>query len=343
MRGRGAIRWLASGGPSALTFWMLAAWILYYVTRAVTGKEAFSSFVLSLGRSPLPQGLFVLFLLVSLGSLLRFALRRFRHSRLTAPLWCLLPLGLWLYLLGFFISAVFSQSGSIFVGLGDEVRPPWQARAYRVAAMESGFKPEILDIDTGQSPVFRFEPKVYLAGGESIHEVGAFPPTRVGNTYYHILDFGIAPGVRIYEGSRLLYEQYVIQRLLPPGRQDDFVLDSFADYRFVVSMAPKRYIVKGEKKVGVYEPDSARYNVVVQRGQEILLDTSTEGSIVLDGLDVQFMRPRYWVRLEGASNPGMGIFATGVVLCLVGLPVTLMVLFVSALRALSWPVAQGRR
>lgn len=314
-----AIRWAFS--MDAL-FWMAAAWVLYYVIFAIWTPEAFAAWRMSLGEDATVMYLYLYFLLVALINLLRQINAHLKRSALAAPLWSVLPVGVFLYLLGFFLSAVFSAGGDRYVGVGDAVSPPWDRLDLSVGAVEPGLPEEVVDVDAEESLILAYEPRVYLDGQGVRHEVGVFPPTRVGKTYFHIMDFGVGPGVRILRGSRVVAERYMLQRILPPGAQDAFEVPPLP-YRFVISLMPVRTIEKNGAEARVYRPSEPNYRVVVEQGGEILFDGDTSGEIAFDGLRAEFLKPDYWVRLEGQRNAGYRILALGIGLMTLGLPMHL--------------------
>lgn len=320
-----AARWLLS--PPAL-FWMAAAWVFLYVSYSLWSKEAFGAYVLMLSTNPLLQLPYLVFIVSGSANLWRFAASRFRTSPLSAAAWVILPTGVLVYLMGFFMSAVMAQSGIKLVGLGDVVRPPWQQELYRVSSVSSGLAAEVMDMEAEGSPIFTFEPEIYLDTPGGQRRVGVFPPSRIGRTYYHILDFGIAPLVRVTRQGRSVSEGLVVMNLLPPGRTDSFTLNALPAYRMIVSMMPKREMSKGGQVASVYEPMTPAYRVVVQKGDETVFDGDTVDPVVFDGLVLEFGPPGYWIRLEASRNLGIVFIYAGVILIVLGSP-----LFVIAVAA----------
>jgi hypothetical protein len=306
----------------ATMFWLMAAWVFLYTTLAIWSQEAFGKYMERLPEDPFLQAPFVIFIIVALVNYIHYAVSRLRDSWLSSPLWLLAPTGALLFLVGFYISAVFSDSGRIFVGTDSIVQPPWQSGRYVVSKIDTGLKDEIIDMGEGGGLIFRLSPRLYLEGGGGSHEVGVFPPTRVGNTYYHILDFGLAPGVRISRDGRVLTEGPVIQKILPPGIRDSFELSPYP-YRFAIRMLPEREITKGREKLGVFNLQSPRYSVVIEKGQEIVFEGDSSGPIEVDGLSIDFYGPDYWFWLEGARNPGYMVLAAGIFLLAAGVPLLL--------------------
>ena len=308
---------------SDLLFWMTAAWILLYVTFAVWGEEAFSRYVSVLSTTLLMQIVFVIFIIVFAVNCGIFVLRRISVSWRTAILWVTLPVGFLLYLTGFFLSAVFSDTQRAFVGQGDVVNPQLITESYVLTDIDSGLGKEYVDMDTGDSALFSYEPRVYLDRGRVRHEVGVFPPTRIGSAYFHILDFGLAPGVRLSRNDIVVSQEYVIQRLFPPGNRDSFELSPLP-YRFAINLMPSRKAVKGTLSAEVYDIDNPRFEVIIQKGEDVIYKGESMQDILFDGYRLEFFTPTYWVWLEASSNPGLVILAVGLTLIIFGFPMTVL-------------------
>ena len=329
-RGRAfrVLKWTFS--PAAL-FWMVAAWIFMYASIAIWSKEAFGTYMNKLGEEPLLQAPFIVFLVIATVNFILYAVSRFRSSWITAPVWLMFPMGILLFLVGFYISAVYTETGRKVVGTGDIINPPWQQGSYVVGAVESGLDDEIIDIESGQSSLFSFAPRVFIDGMGKRHEVGVFPPTLVENTYYHIMDFGLAPFVKLESGGRIINQGYVIQKILPPGVRDSFELPPLP-YRFAVTMKPQRYIVKKNYKAGVYRISSSSYEVVIQKGVDIIFDGNSDKPIEFDGIRMTFGAPDYWVWLEATRSPGLPVLAAGVIVITLGAGLWMIALVLVAVR-----------
>jgi len=321
IRGK-ALNILRKAFSPAAMFWLLAAWVFLYATMAIWSKEAFAGYMRRLPDELILQIPFVVFILVATGNFIGYCISRFRSSWLSAPLWLLAPAGCLLFILGFFLSAVSSDSNRIFVGTQSMVQPPWQKGSYIVSRIDTGLKDEIVDIREDYGLIFSLSPRLYLDGEGLRHEVGVFPPTKVENTYYHIMDFGLAPGVRISREGRVLTEGFVIQKILPPGLRDSFELKPFP-YRFAIKMLPVREMTKAGEKLGVFNLKDPLYSVVIEKGEEIVFDGDSSGPIELDGLSISFYGPDYWFWLEGARNPGYMVLASGILLLVTGVPLLL--------------------
>jgi hypothetical protein len=314
--------------PAAL-FWLGGAWVFYYVTFAVWSREAFASFVAGLGDNPLIQAPFVVFLLSAFLNMLRSGAGRYRKGKALFALWSVLPAGVFVFLLGFFVSAALRQHAWLIVGEGDALRPGWQEAAYGVEKIRSPLKDEMLDIagEAGAGVVFQYEPVIVVNSGRGPVEVGAFPPRKIGGTYYGILDFGLAPGVRLLKDGRVLEEGYMLQKLLPPGVPDTFEISPFP-YRFTLSIAPARVVEKGRARAKVYNVKTPTYNVSVHKGEEAVFEGGSEGGVSFDGLSLSLFEPVYWVKVQAVKDPGIPLLVGGLALAAAGLPLTLAYLVV---------------
>jgi hypothetical protein len=312
---------------------MGALWVLLYVSMATWSDEAFARYVALLGRSVLVQVIFVYFLCVLAVNIIRFFLEWLTAGDWLALLWMPFLLGMLLFLGGFFLSAVFATSGRAVVGEGQMVQPPWESRPYIVGRVDTGVMNEITFTEDGEGFLFAYAPRVYLDRDGRRHEVGAFPPTRIGGAYYHILDFGLAPGVRLLRGGVVVDEHYAIQKLLPPGVRDSFEIEGLP-YRITLKLLPVRTMRRGDASLSVYDPRVPRYEVVVQRGPEIVFSGESTEPVALDEVEIQFFAPGQWVWIEGSQNPGMLPLALGVALVLGGVPMIFLLMSARVLAAL---------
>jgi hypothetical protein len=320
---RGKIRKLAATVSSkGFLLCLVGLWVIYYVTFAVWSKEAFARFVTALNSNPLAQAFFIILLISAFLNLLRASVRRFRESRLMFSLWILLPAGLMVFLTGFFMSAAFRQHEWLVKGDGEIVQPKWQEKPYVVSAIIPSLKDEMLDIDSG-SGIFQYEPKVVLDTEEGMAKVGVFPPRNIGGTYYHVLQFGMAPGIRLLDGEEVLQEGHMLQRILPPGAQDGFSLPPHP-YRFFLRIAPDRTVTKGRTKAKVYNIRNPSYVVTVLKGENTIFEGDSRQGVEFDGLSLTFTEPTYWVLIEAAKDPGLAVIVCGVALVAAGAPLMLV-------------------
>ena len=330
-------RLLAPGFMRAL----LLLWVFLYVGLALWVKDSFSIFVYQLGHNPLVQVPFVLFtMLVAYHTWRGFWGRIRGEGVLKACLWVVLPLGVLLYLAGFFLNATIRQQGEIFVGLTDRVLPPWEQKSLLVAGIRAEVAGQWEEGIAAEQPqaLFNMEPQLIMKTSEGRElEVGVFPPRKIGQTYYHILDFGLAPGVLLKDAEgRVLMNKNVILKVFPPGGSDTFEVKG-TDYRITLSIAPERELKKGTETARIYRPLEAHYRVLVERGERTVYEGETRGEVMeFEGLTLRLFKPGYWVRLEAASTPGYGIFVAGMVLALIGLPLMLVRMALLALAALKW-------
>lgn len=315
--------------PAAM-FWLLAAWVFLYATLAIWTEEAFGKYMGKLPESILLQAPFLVFIIVCSVNYVSYAVERINASWKSSPLWLMAPTGVLLFMTGFFVSTVFSDSGRIFVGTDSVVKPPWEDIPYVVSKVDTGLKDEIVDLGQGEGLIFSLSPRLYVDGKGIRHEVGVFPPAKIGKTYYHIMDFGLAPGLRISRGTEILKDGFVIQRVLPPGLRDSFRVSPFP-YRFAIKLLPEREMYKGKEKLGVYNLKEPLYSVVIEKGLDVVFEGDSSAPIELDGLSMEFYGPDFWFWLEGSRNPGYLILAAGMVLLAAGAPLLLGAMVFEAL------------
>ncbi len=304
--------------------WLAGVWIFCYVTLAFFVGEAFGMFMVSLQKNLLVRVPYVLFIIGAILNLIRVFQSRWQRGRAYALLSVILPLGVIVFLSGFLLSASYRQAQWIQVREGQTVRPFWSKSAFMLTNIKPVLKKETLQAEESGA-IFDYEPKITLGdwAGRS-HEVGAFPPAKIGDTYFHILNFGLAPGVRLESEGRVLEERYVMLRILPPGWQDTFELEPYP-YRFSLRIAPDRILQKGDEKLKLYNLDRPTYEVEVRRGDKALFEGKTsEGRVVFEGAELSFMKPTYWVLLDVARDPGRPVLLWGIAIISVGLPLWLV-------------------
>jgi hypothetical protein len=289
----------------AFLVWLVAAWVVYYVTSALVAPEAFARFASGLGESLLLQAGYALFLVSALLNLVRAFRARFRVHRFLGMVWVVLPAGMFLLMLGFFVSLAFREHAWNRVGVGDVVKPPWERTTYRVFKIDVPIREKMLD--TGEEAgIFQYEPAVWVGKtpAETLR-IGAFPPARIGDTYYNVLDFGLAPGVRLARGQRVVQSGHVILKLLPPGAEDVFQLGT---YRITLGIAPERIMEKGRTRTKVYNFASPVYRVSVYRGDDMVFEGDSRERVLFDGHELSFAEPEHWAWLQAARDPGMTDF-----------------------------------
>jgi hypothetical protein len=288
-------------------------------------KEAFGYFVRGISRNPLIQIPFILFLMSGYLNFIRASIDILRENIKQFFVWIMLPAGILVFFTGFFISVATRQSEWMIAGEGHFVKPGWSSENYRVTKINPGLKESFLDIDMDRGTgIFQYEPKLTITDSSSrTFEVGAFPPDKIGDTYYHILKFGLAPGVSFLEGGQVRDESYVVMRILEPGSSDYFEIPPYP-YRFLVSMAPERTFQKGKLEVSQFNPMKPIYKVRVFKGDRVIADgTSTEG-IFFDNLALRFFEPKFWMHIEAVKDPGIQVIRLGILLIVIGLPFSLL-------------------
>jgi hypothetical protein len=303
--------------------WLSGGWILYYVLSAIWIEQAFGGFVNGLRENIFIQIPFILFLVSGYLNLLRSSKSVFKKGRIQFLIWLLLPFGVLLFFTGFFLSISTRQAGQRIFGMGDVIKPPWVSKGYRIVSIQPGLRPDILDIEQ-KAGIFAHEPKLtVLDQADRSYTVGAFPPERIQNTYYHILNFGIAPGIRFMEGDRTRQEGYMPLRILLFGSSDFFEIQPYP-YRFLVSMEPEKSFQKGENIASQYNLKKPVYRVKVFKGDELIQEGDSRQGIRFDTFTLHFFEPTYWVVIESVKDPAVPILRFGILLIITGIPASLI-------------------
>jgi hypothetical protein len=305
----------------ACLLWLIGGWITYYVMSAVWTEQAFAGFVDGIRKNAFIQVPYILFLVVGVLNLVRASCEIMTRGRLQFLMWFVLPLGLLLFFSSFFLSIHYRQVGQRIVGEGDLIKPEWVSEGYRLARIVPGLRPNILDteLDIG---IFAHEPKLTLMDRSSQKfTVGAFPPKKLGNTYYHILNFGIAPGIRFLRGDEVLTAGYMPLRILTFGSSDFFEIPPYP-YRFLVSLEPDKTLLKGDAISSQYNLERPVYRVRVFRGDTVIKDGNSREGIIFDGYSLYFFQPSYWILLEAVKDPALQILRFSLLLIGIGIPLS---------------------
>jgi hypothetical protein len=303
----------------ALTVWLVGLFLLYYLTMAVWSEEAFGTYINHLSSSNLFRAFYLLFLLNITVRIVRagYALR---HRRMALVLRLPLAAGLVLLLASVFgslntRSLLWSQP----VGEGDPLLIPWEKTSYRIRSVVPAVKKRSLR--TGASAIFDYEPGATIVddGGRE-RSIGAFPPSRVGTTYLHVLLFGIGPGFEVRRGKELLSRGFVALRLTPFGVVDQFEIEGLP-YQFFVSIIPNRVVKRGRESANEYDLERTRYRVEAVRGDAVVARGETEGDFPLEGgIALRFLPPADWIIVQAVHDPFLLWIAVGLVFMVCGFP-----------------------
>lgn len=303
-------------GSKTLTVWLTGFFVIYYLTIAVWSKEAFASFIINLSRNNLFRSVFALFFL-NIAIRVSKALIRIWPSKALFFLRLPLNLGIPILLFTFFIGPSFRDTRQIPVTKGDMVEIRWEGAYLSVTGIEPALKKKALRRD--DSSIFDFEPGITLRDDRGTYSIGAFPPKRVGSTYMHILNFGIAPGVELRKGNEVVAAGNVALRLTPFGVVDSFTLEPLP-YRFYLSIIPNRVIKKGREAEREYDLDRPLYDVKVTKGDKVIYKGSTDAAILFDGdTSLSLSAPVDWVLLEVVHDPFLIPFIVGLILTSFGI------------------------
>lgn len=303
----------------AFLLWVLIAWISYYSFSSIWVDEAFGNFIAQLRDNIIIQVPFILFLVSAFMNLIRASKKSFQQSRAGYIFWLILPLGVIIFFSGFFLSVTQREQGQRILGEGDMIDPPWSKEKYSIINIDPGLRDSLLDIERGIG-IFSHEPKLTVIDRFSQKsEIGAFPPKKLKGTYYHILNLGIAPGVRLLQGGNIISQGYMILRILMPGSSDFFEIPPYP-YKFIVSLDPEKKIQKGRVRASEFNLKQPQYNVRVFKGEKMIAEGNSRNGIKLDNMTLDFYKPIYWALVEGVKDPALPVMHAGVVLITFGVP-----------------------
>jgi hypothetical protein len=313
----------------ALLFWMTGGWITYYVMTSIWMDEAFGSFAVGIGETPFIQITFVVFLITGYLNLIRASISILRKGKIQFIAWSVLPLGTLLFFTGFFLSLLLRESGQRIIGEGDIIKPPWVRETLNVKDIQPGLKDLLRNTDADTS-IFSREPELTLMDKNSeSYRVGVFPPVKIDATYYHILDFGIAPDIKLLRGGKLMFEGYQPLRILTPGKNDFFEIPSFP-YRFLISMAPEKSFQKGKLSVSDYNFQKPVYRARVYKGEKVIAEGNSTQGISFDNFTLYFTDHTFWAMLEAAKDPGLPVLRFSLLLIIIGIPLSFTRVFINA-------------
>jgi len=303
----------------AFLLWMIIAWISYYSISSIWMEEAFGNFVSQLRENMLIQIPFLLFLASSIMNFIQASKDVFQKSKIGYLFWLILPLGLIIFFSGFFLSVTQREQGQRVLGKGDLIVPPWSKEEYKIIDIDPGLRDSRTDINANID-IFSHEPTLTVLDRLSRRsEIGAFPPKKLNDTYYHILNLGIAPGVRLTQGESVISNGYMILRILSPGSRDYFEIPPYP-YRFSVSLEPDKQIHNGHTKTSKFNIKQPLYNVRVYKEEKVVAEGDSRKGINIDNMTLNFFQPIYWALVEAVKDPAIPVMHAGVVLITFGVP-----------------------
>jgi hypothetical protein len=160
------------------------------------------------------------------------------------------------------------------------------------------------------------------------YSIGTYPPAKIHGTYFHILNYGLAPGIRFYDNQTLVEEGYMALRILPPGRSDFFEIRPYP-FRFLVFLAPE-YTENGRHHgEPVFNLKDPMYNIRVFSGERMIAEGDSREGLRFNDYHLSFFEPKYWIQLESAKDPGMSVMRFGIFVLVFGVPVYILRLLFS--------------
>lgn len=317
--------------------WLLFGWCFFYVISAIWMDEIFAYFIMNLQGSMAFKIPYVIFLVSGAGVIGRSVFYRLTSGAgVDFYLRTLIFAGLLIYLGGFLLSISTRQAGTKFLSEGGIVQPPWSAEPYRVARIDLGISEKFLDIDLDSGAgIFSYEPKLYLTDGKgSDVTIRAFPASSAGGSYYHILNFGIAPRVVIWDGDHVIFEAYVPLKIIMPRSTDNFTVPVLP-FRFQVGMAPARIIEKGRVKATEYQPFSSHYSIKVYDGEKIIAEAQDAQKVQIGRWSAEFRDPIACVQLEAVHDQWYGLLVIGLIMVSSGIVLVCIRFCISVLKGRS--------
>lgn len=312
---------------------MLWAWLLYYLTWSTWSKEAFAGFVSGLGRNIIWQVLFVTFIMLLSTEMIYKFKERMKSSLFFALIWFILPAGIIVFLAGFFLSASMRMDTKILTGKEDIFQIPWSQKRYGVMDVRPSIKERFLDIEQEvPSPIFTREPLLLLTDFKNTYRVGVFPPQRIDGTFFHILNFNIAPSIEVRDLSgRVLIKGDIALQLLPAGNTDYVILEGLP-YRITMKLLPSREIKRGDIMAKEYDLNDRLYELKVFRIKNpeeagtLIKEGDSKSPLRFDGYSLTITGHTYWALLEIVKDDSVYIIGTGLSLVIIGILARLILL-----------------
>ena len=306
-------------------FWLVWLWVLNYVTVALWWDEAFARFVMAHRSNLLVLSMSVITVAVILVIFLRYAVSGFKaRGSGKFVLWLVLPLGVLLYLVGFVASAGFGQGQFFMIQEGQEFSTPWNNRAYVMESIDADIVKNYFEAEN-RIGILRSEPHATFSSGKVRHTTGAFPPTSFKGSWFHMLDFGVAPGFELFEDGQSVLKGNVNMRLLPPGREDALHIEGLP-YSIYMRLAPERILEEKGQKLKVYDLVLPKYFVRVEKAGQVVFEGDSTHLVEFDEFILQVHPDRKWVWLEVRHGIGTPLVWAGFILMGIGLPLTLIML-----------------
>lgn len=312
---------------------MLWAWLVYYLTWSTWSKEAFAGFVAGLGKNLMWQILFVVFIILFGIEIIYKFRQRIKKAPFFALLWFILPAGLIVFLTGFFLSASMRMDTRILTGKEDIFQIPWSHKRYSVMDVRPSIKERFLDIEQeSPSPIFTREPDVLLTDFKNTYRVGVFPPLRIDSTFFHILNFNIAPSIEVKDSAgRMIIKGDLALRILPVGNTDYVILEGLP-YRITMKLLPSKEIKRGDITAKEYDLNDRLYELKIfkirnpQEAGTLITEGDSRLPLKFDGYSLTVTGHTYWVLLEIVKDDAVYIIGAGLVLIISGIIVRLLFL-----------------
>lgn len=321
-RWRQVARWLRLSTSPALFAALAGAATLGCVSLHLWHGDARDWLFHAPAARPLLLGGGGLLLLSATSRVVQAARQRWRDGWVAAALWAVAPLGALLAGGAWLGSAATFERHAAHLMTDDTVSVPWEDGVYQLEQMDLGLREEVLLPAPGEASLLVREPTVTLSSAAGRAAVGVFPPAALGETFWHISDVGLAPGVRIRNAHGPHVEGHFMVEVLPPGRVGTFRIPN-APYLFELVLAAGAPPDSDRSRPLACNLRQPTYDVTVRWGDAWKVQGSSAGATRFDGLTMTFVQSEHWVRLEAGRNPFRLPLAAGLLMVLSGLPLGL--------------------
>ncbi len=317
---------------------LIGAWIFYYISLFTWSEEPLARFMAGLKNNIFFQILFVIFLMTLIANSLFSLIEHKKRLSLYYILISFLPFGVIIFFAGFFLSAVMRNDTLILTGKDDTIRVPWSGKEYYVMDVKPSIKKNFLDIELeGDSPILSHEPEILITDFKKPYRIGVYPPVRIDGTFFHILNYGIAPSIRLKDlKGNIILEGDFAMNLLPPGNIDYAFLGELP-YRITLKLLPSGEIKKGRTVAKTYNLDDNLYELKIFRIKSknepgiLIKEAVTLKPIGFDNYLLEITGHTYWVLLEIVRDDAVYLIGAGMVIIFTGLIIRL-ILFIPLLR-----------
>jgi len=99
----------------------------------------------------------------------------------------------------------------------------------------------------------------------------------------------------------------------------------------VTSLIPSSTDHSGHHPEPVFNLIEPLYSTRVFKGEKVIAEHDSSGMLEFEGFGLQFDKPKYWVQLESAYDPGIPVMKYGIFLFVFSVPVYVLKLIMSVI------------